>query len=182
MARGRVVAGAIVAALAIHVLYRLPDPDAGVRELRRVLTDGGRLLAPLNGNDNLRELSTLVASVFNGQASDRSGAIVGLDQGGEILRRHLRSVELIPYPDDLIVTDPQEVVDYVLSFPRADLDAGKEQRLRTAVNDAFRQSGEVSGSPSSWCLSLHGLNSRRGNCGSGHKQRKASRLPHTSRA
>ena len=47
------------AALAMHMLYHVPDIPAAVRELRRVVRDGGFLLASTNAGDDEAEIAEL---------------------------------------------------------------------------------------------------------------------------
>jgi SAM-dependent methyltransferase len=49
-------------ALAMHMLYHVPDIAAAARELRRVLRPSGVLLAATNGEGHLRELFDLLAA------------------------------------------------------------------------------------------------------------------------
>lgn len=123
-------------AMAVHVLYHLAEPDRGVVELRRVLKPGGLALVVLNGENNMRELAELVAPIFGGTGRDPSAAVFGLTQGAVALRRHFASVELVSYPDDLAVTDRQDLIDYVLSMPGRDA-SDAQARLRDTVDRAF---------------------------------------------
>jgi SAM-dependent methyltransferase len=49
------------AALALHMLYHVPDPSVAVAELRRVVRPGGTVLAVLNGLDHMDTFRTLTA-------------------------------------------------------------------------------------------------------------------------
>ena len=50
--------GAADLALAMHMLYHVPDPSQAVRELRRVTHPGGRAVIGLNGRDHLWSCAT----------------------------------------------------------------------------------------------------------------------------
>jgi SAM-dependent methyltransferase len=52
--------GAVDAVLAVHMLYHVPDRQAAVRELRRVLRPGGVCVAVTNGTRHTRSLRSLV--------------------------------------------------------------------------------------------------------------------------
>jgi SAM-dependent methyltransferase len=53
--------GAVDVALAIHMLYHVPNREAAVRELRRVVAAGGTCIAVTNGGRHTRSLRALVA-------------------------------------------------------------------------------------------------------------------------
>jgi SAM-dependent methyltransferase len=51
--------GSVDGALAMHMLYHVPDVPAAVRELRRVLRPGGVLMVSTNGVEDKREVTEL---------------------------------------------------------------------------------------------------------------------------
>ena len=79
--------GAFDAVLANRVLYHLPDLDAGLAELARVVRPGGRLVAVAYRIDHLAELWDVVGH----QPLDDPTFVA--ENGGEPLRRHFASVE-----------------------------------------------------------------------------------------
>lgn len=59
------------AVIAMHMLYHLSDPAAGIADMSRVLKPGGLLGVTTNGAGNMREIYALT-TVF-GSAPIRSG-------------------------------------------------------------------------------------------------------------
>ncbi len=53
--------GSFDAALALHMLYHVPDPAAALAELSRVVRPGGTVLAVLNGRDHMDTYRSLMA-------------------------------------------------------------------------------------------------------------------------
>ena len=52
--------GAVGTSLALHMLYHLPDPADGLRELRRITRPGGRIVILTNGRDHLAAYRDLI--------------------------------------------------------------------------------------------------------------------------
>ena len=112
------VDGSIDVGLAMHMLYHVPDRDRAVAELRRVVVPGGVALVVLNGRGHTAEIRSLVRQWFVTTRSGRNGAggeRLDLDAGEELASRHF-DCERHEVRSQLVVTDPQPVVDYVRSL------------------------------------------------------------------
>jgi SAM-dependent methyltransferase len=118
-------AGACDLALAMHMLYHVPDQEAVVRELRRVTRPGGQVLVGLNGSDHLRELRELINEELPA-AGRRAGPAGGaapvvserlnLDGGHQLLAGVFTSVTRHDFTAELLLPGPEPVEDYVRSM------------------------------------------------------------------
>jgi SAM-dependent methyltransferase len=122
--------GAFDIVVANHMLYHVPDRGRAITEARRVLRVGGAFHATTASLDSLTELRALMReyrSISNGshervpdqappQRPDRVIGPFSLENGAEQLAEHFASVETRIYTDELVITDPDAVVDYFLSL------------------------------------------------------------------
>jgi len=98
------------------MLYHVPDLDAALREFRRVLRQGGRLVAATNGEKHMAELRSLMESYL---AVIGRGSLVSdfsLESGSNALARHFGQIQTRrPPADPLLVTEVEPLIDYVRS-------------------------------------------------------------------
>ncbi len=102
------------AVIANHMLYHVPDIPGGVREIRRVLIPGGACYAATFSEANMRELDA-IALRFLGMDLSKAAFRFGLENGGDLMRASFPKVELERYPDSLVITEAQPVMDYLNS-------------------------------------------------------------------
>ncbi len=121
--------------IANHVLFYAKDFAKVLGEIRRVLKPGGRLICSTYGTAHMKEISELAAQ-FDDRivlAAQNLYEIFGKENGAEILKPYFGKVEWRQYEDHLLVTDAEDLVDYIISCH------GNQNRY--IVNDykAFRQ-------------------------------------------
>ena len=118
-------------AVANHMLYHVPDPGRAVAELARVLRPTGTLIAAANGRRNLAELWAIRAKVFDVSPVPETTERFGRESGEAMLRSRFRVVAWHDYPDELLCTDPADVMAFLTSSPPGE-DASTVQRDRLA--------------------------------------------------
>ena len=106
-------------ALAMHMLYHVPEPERVVRELRRITRPGGRVVVGLNGVDHLGELRDLITAALGGL--DQPGMPptyekLTLERGEMLLRSSFGSVVRYDFVSSLRLPGPEPVAGYVRSL------------------------------------------------------------------
>ena len=127
--------------VAMHMLYHLPDPATAIAEFYRVLRPGGFLAVTTNGEGNLRSMHELATTV-GGSPVDPGAAAFGFRAAKSLLAAQFGSVDLIPYPARMCITDPEDLFLALTSYPPGET-AGPDQKaaLRDAIARAFSDGG-----------------------------------------
>ena len=108
-------------ALAMHMLYHVPDLPAAVRELRRITKRGGTVLASTNSPAHLAEINELLDAAVARQLGRPVQASPGPDSfttrsGAAILGQEFSDVTLRAYDVPLSIPAAQPVISYVDSI------------------------------------------------------------------
>jgi SAM-dependent methyltransferase len=134
-------------ALSMHMLYHVPDRAAAIAELRRVVPRDGRALVVTNSEHHLAELDDLVAAACGDagrepiRAMERSMKRFSIESAPPLLRASFGRVELHECNSQLVLTEVEPIVAYVMSM-RTMVDApelrdlmvsGVEERARAAI-------------------------------------------------
>jgi ubiquinone/menaquinone biosynthesis C-methylase UbiE len=129
--------------VAMHMLYHLADPEAGIAEMFRVLKPGGWLALTTNGAGNMRELYELTTA-FGSAPADPAGAAFGYDAAERLMRACFGNVGMEQHPASLRASDPEDVFLALTSYPPGE-GAPEPQlvSLRDAIDRAFRKGGGV---------------------------------------
>lgn len=125
--------------IAMHMLYHLPDPAAGIAEMFRVLKPGGFLAVTTNGAGNMLGIYELT-TVFGSEPFDPSAAVFGYDKAKELMRARFGNVTFSQHPAHMRITDPEDVFLALTSYPPGDGASEAElDAFRKAIAAAFER-------------------------------------------
>ncbi|MDV9189039.1 methyltransferase domain-containing protein [Streptomyces sp. SR27] len=116
-------AGSVDAALALHMLYHVPDIPQTVRELARVVSRDGLVVASTNSDGDKAELDDLwqraagdVLGIDRGPARISLGARFSLEKAPAFLGEEFSRVEVVELPGTVTVRDPDPVIAHMASY------------------------------------------------------------------
>jgi SAM-dependent methyltransferase len=130
------------AVLACHMLYHVPDAGAALDEMLRVLRPGGLVVVTTNGADNMEDMYALAHLAWGGLAVDPSGISFGIEAAATALEARLDEVTVSTYLDALKVTDGEDIVGVLTSYPPGDSATEAEVGvLRAAIAERMEKEG-----------------------------------------
>ena len=122
------------AVLACHMLYHVPDAGAALDEMIRVLRPGGTIAVTTNGADNLEDMYALAHLAWGGLSVDPSGVSFGIEAAETALKARLTEVQTAIYRDTLRVTDGEDIIGVLTSYPPGDTATDAQvEVLRAAI-------------------------------------------------
>jgi ubiquinone/menaquinone biosynthesis C-methylase UbiE len=125
------------AVIANHMLFHVPDRVRALSELARVLRSGGRFTATTVGRGHLQELRELVP-VREGIWSKTFERFT-IETASQELAPFFVDVRVEPYPDALVVTESEPLVEFLRS--RGDVDAEALASARSEIEDVISRAG-----------------------------------------
>lgn len=107
-------------AMAMHMLYHVPDIPAAIRELRRITKPGGTVLASTNSPAHLADIHELLDAAISSQLCRPVHAMPALSftthSGSAMLSREFSSVTLRTHDVPLSIPTAQPIITYVASI------------------------------------------------------------------
>ena len=103
--------------IANHVLFYLKDLNLGLKEIERVLVDGGSFYCSTYRKNHMREITELVKEFDSRIVLSRNCLYdqFGIENGKDILSSYFENVDLVMYDDYLEVDDSEPLIDYIMS-------------------------------------------------------------------
>ena len=112
--------GVVDVAMAMHMLYHVPDIPAALRELRRITKIGGTVLVSTNSAAHLAEIDDLMDAAISRQLGRPVQAMPALgfttQNGAAMLGREFSSVKLHTVDVSLSIPSAEPVIAYAASI------------------------------------------------------------------
>ena len=102
--------------IANYMLYHIPDIDAALSEVKRILKANGKFYSATNGNGGMRFFLQNAFSQANPSISAYAKDITfSLQNGKDLLSSYFDSVQRFDYEDALLVTETRDLIDWLKS-------------------------------------------------------------------
>lgn len=131
--------------IANHMLYHAPDRAKVLAEIHRVLKPGGRLYAATNSQDYMQELDELIRPFVDPSPMESFSRVVfSLESGAAELALWFAHVEVYRNVDQLVVTETESLMAYILSgYMKEVLVAEKQAALRSLIEQRIASEGAI---------------------------------------
>ncbi len=137
-------AGSFDGVIANHMLYHVPNIPRALSEIRRVLAPGAPCYAATFSRANMQEFNHLVRRFFGVAEVDRAATRFGLETGYDLMRECFGRVEVVRYPDSLVVNEAKPLMDYVNSTSvRRTASDEQESTLRSFIEAELAAHGSI---------------------------------------
>ena len=106
--------------MANHMLYHVPNLEKALMEVKRVLKDGGKFYAALNGVEHMLELKQLIKKISAlyppNIIMDLNNISITLESGEKMLGKYFNKVEVLPFNSEIVVDKAEPIMAYIMSL------------------------------------------------------------------
>jgi ubiquinone/menaquinone biosynthesis C-methylase UbiE len=118
------------------MLYHIPKIDEALKEVHRVLKPCGKFYSSTFGENGLSDFISESLEKIGIEVSKESNYTFTLQNGSERLINYFNDVKRLDYLDKLIITDVQDLVDYIFSMTSMN---GLTDENREKIRDYFEE-------------------------------------------
>lgn len=130
-------------AIANNMLYHVPDLDAGLMEVKRVLRNRGCFYCATYGENGVHGYLRELLRELVGETGDVLNRQFTLQNGESKLAPYFREIETRIYEDALAITDVDDLIAYIRSLSSlTGFDGVSDERLRDAL-EKRREGGVI---------------------------------------
>lgn len=123
--------------IANHMLYHISDKEKVFSEVYRVLKKDGLFYASTVGKNHMKELKSIVDQFNSKKIELKSFSLTEgfqLENGFELLLNWFDDITINRYEDNLFVTKPEPIIDYLFSMPDNVKDVFSKDKLYKLYN------------------------------------------------
>lgn len=135
--------------IANHMLYHVPNINKALKEINRVLKSEGILFASTVGKNHMKEIREIISTFDIYNLTSKSWEVTDsfqLEDGLKIVSEYFNMVELKRYKDNLKVTDPVYILDYIFSMPgnnKINLSSKDLKKIYDYLEDAIKEKENI---------------------------------------
>jgi ubiquinone/menaquinone biosynthesis C-methylase UbiE len=132
------------AVIANFMLYHVPDRPKALREIKRILKPGGKLIAATAGKNHMQEMMNYLQQVHISNVWESYANPFTLENGFDQLRAVFPNVNISRYEDSLNVTEVESIMAYIRSSLRAtELSENELAKVEVNLEKEIKEKGSI---------------------------------------
>lgn len=135
--------------IANHMLYHVDNIDKALDEIKRVLKPKGTFFSSTVGKNHMKEIREIISkfNIYNlTSKSWESTDSFQLENGLDVISNYFKEVYTKRYEDNLMVTDPVYILDYIFSMPgnnKISLSSKDLKNIYDYLENEIRKKGNI---------------------------------------